>query len=83
VSSSWYTAEGATKPDLTPVIKEQYIRPAKVSGRILLTHELVQDAGDAFAQNLVSDLARSLYNAESNLLLNGTTALTASPASTS
>jgi Phage capsid family len=69
-----YTAEGATKPDLTPTVKEQYIRPSKVSGRILLTHELVQDAGDAFAQNLVSDLARSLYNATSALLLNGTTA---------
>jgi Phage capsid family len=66
-----YTAEAATKPDLTPVITEQYIRPAKVAGRINLTHELVQDAGDAFANHLVTDLARSLYNAESNLLLNG------------
>jgi HK97 family phage major capsid protein len=44
-----------------------------VAGRILLTHELVQDAGDAFARNLVAYLARSLYNAESALLLNGTT----------
>lgn len=68
-----YTAEGAQKPDLTPVITEQYVRPAKVAGRINLTHELVQDAGDAFSQNLVADLARSLYNSESNLLLNGTT----------
>jgi hypothetical protein len=68
-----YTAEGATKPDLTPVVKENYIRPAKVAGRINLTHELVQDAGDAFPGHLVTDLARSLYNAESNLLLNGTT----------
>jgi HK97 family phage major capsid protein len=38
-----------------------------------LTHELVQDAGEAFSSHLVTDLARSLYNAESNLLLNGTT----------
>jgi capsid protein len=68
-----YTAEGATKPDLTPVIREQYLRPAKVAGRINLTHELVQDAGDAFANHLVTDLARSLCNSESNLLLNGTT----------
>lgn len=68
-----YTAEGASKPDLTPVITEQYTRFSKVAGRILLTHELVQDAGDAFSQHLVSELARSLYNAESNLLLNGTT----------
>jgi HK97 family phage major capsid protein len=68
-----YVAEGASKPDISPTVKEQYIRPAKVAGRILLTHELVQDAGDAFAQNLVADLARSLYNSESNLLLNGTT----------
>ena len=67
-----YTAEGAAKPDISPTIKEQYIRPAKVAGRLLLTHELVQDAGDAFSNNLVADLARSLYNAESNLLLNGT-----------
>ena len=68
-----YTAEGATKPDLTPTIKEQYIKAAKVAGRILLTHEIVQDAGDAFAQTLAAELARSVYNAESNLLLNGTT----------
>jgi hypothetical protein len=68
-----YTAEAGTKPDLTPVITEQYVRPAKVAGRINLTHELVQDAGDVFASHLVTDLARSVYNAESNLLLNGTT----------
>ncbi|HEY2402443.1 MAG TPA: phage major capsid protein [Steroidobacteraceae bacterium] len=68
-----YVAEAGTKPDLTPVVTEQYIRPAKVAGQINLTHELVQDAGDAFASHLVTDLARSLYNAESNLLLNGTT----------
>jgi hypothetical protein len=69
-----YTAEGAAKPDLTPAITETYVKPAKVAGRINLTHELVQDAGDAFTHNLIADLARSLYNAESNLLLNGTTA---------
>ena len=67
-----YTAEGATKPDLTPTITETYVKPAKVAGRVNLTHELLQDAGDAFANNLVSELARSVYNAESNLLLNGT-----------
>lgn len=44
-----------------------------MTGRINLTHELVQDAGDAFAQHLVTDLARTLYNPESNLLLNGIT----------
>jgi Phage capsid family len=60
--------EGGLTPNLLPPI-QQY-----GAGRILLTHELVQDAGDAFAQNLVSDLARSLYNATSALLLNGTTA---------
>jgi hypothetical protein len=47
------------------------VRPAEVAGQLLLTHEIVQDAGDAFAQNLVADLARSSYKAESNLLLNG------------
>jgi hypothetical protein len=67
-----YTAEAALKPDLSPVISEQYTRFSKCAGRILLTHELVQDAGDAFANNLVADLARSVYNAESNLILNGT-----------
>jgi HK97 family phage major capsid protein len=68
-----YVAEGATKPDLTPVVTEQYVKPAKAAGRINLTHELVQDAGDEFTSRLVTDLARSLYNTESNLLLNGTT----------
>lgn len=68
-----YTAEGATKPDISPTVTETYVRPAKVAGRFLATHELVQDAGDAFAQMLVTELARSVYNAESNLLLNGTT----------
>ena len=47
--------------------------PPRCAGRINLTHELVQDAGDAFSQHLVTELARSVYNAESNLLLNGTT----------
>jgi HK97 family phage major capsid protein len=56
------------------VITEQYVRPAKVAGRLLLTHELVSDAGDEFAGRLQAELARSIYNAESNLLLNGTTA---------
>ena len=69
-----YVAEGALKPDISPTIKEQYIRPAKVGGRLLLTHEIVQDAGDAFGNALVADLARSLYNAEGALLLGGTTA---------
>ena len=68
-----YTAEGATKPDLTPVITETYVKPSKVAGRVLLTHELMQDAGDAFGNSLVAELARSMYNAEGNLLLNGTT----------
>lgn len=68
-----YTAEAGTKPDTTPTITENYIRPAKVAGRVNLTHELLQDAGDAFSTHLVTDLARSVYNAESNLLLNGTT----------
>ena len=68
-----YVAEGASKPDISPVITEQYIRPAKVAGRFLATHELIQDAGDAFGQHIVTDLARSIYNASNNLLLNGTT----------
>jgi hypothetical protein len=68
-----YTAEADLKPDLTPTITEIYVRPAKAAGRVNLTKELVADAGDAFANNLVGDLARSVYNAESNLLLNGTT----------
>jgi hypothetical protein len=69
-----YTAEGASKPDLTPVVTENYTRPAKVAGRVNITHELLQDAGDQFGGHLQTDLARSVYNAESNLLLNGTTA---------
>jgi Phage capsid family len=68
-----YTAEGASKPDLTPVVTENYTRPAKVAGRVNITHELLQDAGDQFGGHLQTDLARSVYNAESNLLLNGTT----------
>jgi HK97 family phage major capsid protein len=65
---------GHAKTDISPVITEQYVRPAKVAGRLLLTHELVSDAGDEFAGRLQAELARSIYNAESNLLLNGTTA---------
>ena len=30
-----YTAEGATKPDISPVITEQYVRPAKCAGRLI------------------------------------------------
>jgi hypothetical protein len=67
-----YVAEGGAKPDLTPVVTEQYVRPAKAAGLVKLTHELVQDAGDEFTGKLVTDLARSIYNTESNLLLNGT-----------
>ncbi len=54
-----YTAEGATKPDISPTITETYVRPAKVAGRVLLTHEIVQDAGDAFSQMLVTGLPTS------------------------
>ncbi len=50
------------------------MKPSKVAGRILLTYELVQGAGDAFQQALLNDLARSLYNATNALLLSGTTA---------
>jgi hypothetical protein len=60
-----YTQEGALKTDISPVISEQYVRPAKVAGRLLLTHEIVQDAGDEFAGRLQAELARSIYNAES------------------
>ena len=67
-----YTAEAGTKPDTTPTVTENYIRPAKVAGRVNITHELLQDAGDQFSGYLQTDLARSVYNAESNLLLNGT-----------
>jgi Phage capsid family len=59
-----YTAEAGTKPDLTPTVTENYIRPAKVAGRVNLTHELLQDAGDQFQAHLTADLARSVYNAE-------------------
>ena len=73
VAEAAYTAEGDEKPDLTPTVTENYIRPSKVAGRVNITHELLQDAGDQFAGYLQTDLARSVYNAESNLLLNGTT----------
>ena len=69
-----YVAEGGTKPDLTPTVTENYIRPSKVAGRVNITHELLQDAGDEFSAHLVTDLAREIYVAESNLILNGTTA---------
>lgn len=72
---SGFVQEGALKPDITPTVSEQYVRPAKVAGRLNMTHELLMDAGDAFTSKLVTDLARSLYNAESNLLLNGTHAV--------
>ena len=41
----------------------------RFAGRVNLSHELLQDAGDEFANHLVADLARSVYNSESNLLL--------------
>lgn len=67
-----YVAEGGLKPDITPTMTETYIRPAKVAGRVNLTHELMQDTNAAFSDLLVADLARSLYNSESDMLLNGT-----------
>jgi Phage capsid family len=69
-----FTAEGATKPDISPVVSEQFTRASKIAGRYLATHELIQDAGDAFGQHLTVDLTRSLVNASNNMLLNGTTA---------
>jgi hypothetical protein len=71
-ANAGYVAEGTLKPDLSPVVSEQYVKPSKVAGRINVTHELVQDAGDQFAGKLATDLARKIYNANSNLLLNGT-----------
>lgn len=67
-----YVPEGDLKPDLSPVVTEQYVRPYKVAGRMLMTHELVEDAGEDFADKLVGDLTRSIYNEESWILLNGT-----------
>jgi HK97 family phage major capsid protein len=69
-----YVAEGQTKPDISPVVSEQFTRASKIAGRYLATHELIQDAGDAFGQHLTVDLSRSLINASNYMLLNGTTA---------
>ncbi|HZU46170.1 MAG TPA: phage major capsid protein [Mycobacterium sp.] len=73
-AESAYTAPGALKPDLSPSISEVYVRPAKVAGRCLLTKEVIADAGDQFVNMLVADLTESTYNAEANLLINGTSA---------
>lgn len=67
-----YTPENTLKPDISPDIDNVYLKPAKVAGRVELTHEMMMDAGDEFSSKLIADLARSLYNAESGLLLNGT-----------
>jgi HK97 family phage major capsid protein len=67
-----YVTEGSVKPDLSPVVTEQWLRPYKVAGRMLMTHEIVQDAGDEFGDKLINDLTRSIYNEESFVLLNGT-----------
>ncbi|MEE2855640.1 MAG: phage major capsid protein [Actinomycetota bacterium] len=66
-----YTPELGTKPDTTPSVSEQYTRASKFAGRYLASHELIQDAGDAFGQHLTVDLTRSLVNAVNYAILNG------------
>ena len=81
-----YVAEAALKPDITPTITETYVKPAKVAGRVNLTHELMQDAGDAFSTNLVAELARQHVQLRSRICsstaqpaLTGSTVLTKFP----
>ncbi|MCV7399777.1 phage major capsid protein [Mycobacterium fragae] len=69
-----YVAEGTEKPDISPSISEVYVRPAKIAGLCRLTKEVIADAGDQFVNMLVADLTESTYNAEANLLINGTAA---------
>jgi HK97 family phage major capsid protein len=67
-----FVAEGASKPDLTPTVREVYLKSSKVAGLIKLTHELIMDTSDAFTSTLIQDLAASIYNAENAMILNGT-----------
>jgi Phage capsid family len=66
-----YVAEGATKPDIQAQVSEVYVKAAKFAGMARITHELLTDASE-FGGHLVNDLAMSLYNSESDGLLNGT-----------
>ena len=77
-----YVGEGQTKPDISPVISDQYVRRAKVAGRFLATHKLIQDAGDAFGQHIVTDLARICITLATACYLVERRALTDSPALT-
>jgi hypothetical protein len=70
-SEASYVAEGASKPDIQAQVSEVYVKAAKAAGMARVTHELLSDANE-FGGHLVNDLARSVYNAESHLLLNGT-----------
>jgi hypothetical protein len=73
-ASPAYTLENTTKPDVSPQVSEHYVKASKVAGRFLASHELIVDAGDEFAGMLLNDLSRAIYVAESDLILNGTTA---------
>jgi HK97 family phage major capsid protein len=61
--------EAAVKPSLGPIVTETFIRPQKLAGTVEASLELLQDH-EEFAAFLPTELARSVYNAESNYLIN-------------
>ena len=61
-------AEAGVKPSLGPTVTENFIKPQKIAGTVEATLEILQDH-EEFADFLPTELARSVYNAESLYLL--------------
>lgn len=73
-------AEGATKPNIGPVITENQVIPQKIAATVDFSLEAWQDTGSygeaAFASWLPVELERAVWNAESLYLLQATTGST-------
>lgn len=64
------TAEGGSKPDLGPTLTNNEVTATKVAGLFSYTFEIELDVPGGVSGFILNSLQRSIFNAESNLLLN-------------
>ena len=68
------TPEGSSKPDISPVVQENQVKPTKLAGIVSTSLEAWQDTESygegAFSSWLQTELTRDLVNTESNAVIN-------------
>ena len=67
------TAEGGTKPDLSPTLTNNEVVSQKIAGLFSYTYEIELDVPGGVSGWILYSLQRSIINQENNLLLNAST----------